>query len=162
MNSLTTGQTIGDAAEVRVTEDFHSRAERNRVEGSPARVLYWGDMPLASYDWTTWIREMRIEIAERSEFSFTALVHFVVETPVAAAQDHPSWPDCTLTWTLFTGSDAKITAFSHTHRRGCGKYLYEPVQFVVTSTVAHPVSNIGNQAGCAKLQVQYATRVTAC
>lgn len=133
------------------------------VQGDDRRRLYFNDITMKSYDWTCYMREILIELQEVDQFRFKAMFHWIVETPVAAAQDHLDWADdVTIDFTLYTSSGAFITSFTHYYRRGCGRYLHEVPDVFYTSQVAHPIINLGSQVGAAKIGGSFRLRVTAC
>lgn len=116
---LTAGQTSG--GEYDLGSMYQPGSTLGGVKGADQRRLYFGDVEMKCYDWTCYMREIYVDLNELDEHRFTALFHWVVETPVHAATDHPEWKDdVTVVFTLYTNSGAFITSFVHYFRRGCG------------------------------------------
>lgn len=127
------------------------------------RVVFNTPVLLRSYDWTTTLSEIYLDLTTIDEFRFSCLFHFVVDTPVAAAQDHPKWnDDVTLVFSFYTNSGAFITSVTYMFRRGCGRYLHEVPAQQFASQVAWPIKNLGSQKGSVVLGGTFRLRVTAC
>lgn len=138
-----------------------------RVDRSESEVLdldhvkiYCGDLTLSAAPyWITYLTEMFLEVQTVDQFRFSALLHFVVDTPVHAATDHPEWADDVVTnFHFYTASSALITTATHMFRRGCGRYLYEVPNLYFTSEVAWPVRNYHH----IMIDGHFRTQVTAC
>jgi hypothetical protein len=124
------------------------------------KVFVWKDpWILKSYAWTTVISEQRVELEDIGEFKFKALFHWVVDTPVHAAVDHPDWDnDVSIVFNLFNPTHALVTPITHNFRRGCFRYVYEVPDQLFASQVAWPVRNTSEISGI----LAFLQRVTGC
>lgn len=156
------GKILKPGEKIGIEENFRAlAAEQCTLEtfGTKKRAIFSEPWLLASYAWTTTLSEQRIEIEEIDEFRFKCLFHWVVDTPVHAATDHPSWTDdVSIVFNTLNSSHAFVTAMRHDFRRGCGRYLHEIPAQQYASEVAWPVRNME----WVQPVITFRLRVTAC
>lgn len=151
------GESLGMEGEISFLVGMEADA-KVRTEGLK-KIYYWSnDWLFTSYAWTTTVSEVRIEVEEVSEFTVKVLFHWVIDTPVAAANDH-NWPDdMVFVFDLYNPTEAHVMNLSHQLRRGCGRYVYEVPNVLFSSRVAWPLKNTAKVIGGGS----HKWRVTAC